>query len=325
MLPAQTLDRPLLSRDLDEARRAWESQNAEASRLAHTVGLKSAGGATATEEHEDGGTYIKTVVFGGLDGILTAHAVVAGAVGAHLPPSAILAIGISNVLADALSMGVGEYLSSRSYGNYVKQEYARESWELENYPEGEKQEMIELYEARGMSKTDATTIIESFSKYKKLFVDLMMREELSLPSPDDDEHAASIREALIMFSSFAVFGMVPIIGFAVVPMIAGDHLTDDELFLVACCITACALFCLGSLKARFTDKQFLRAGLETTMLGGVCAAIAFLVGRYVAIWLGSEGPTAAVQLASSAPPLELDEVELRARCDALDAFAARPI
>lgn len=46
-------------------------------------------------------------------------------------------MGISNVLADALSMGAGEFLSSRAYNNYVKKELERETWELDNYPEGE--------------------------------------------------------------------------------------------------------------------------------------------------------------------------------------------
>ena len=286
MLEPQALNAPLVSRDLDAARVAFEARSVEASRQAHTAGARVA---SATEAHEEGGTYVKTIVFGGLDGILTAHAVVAGAVGAHLGPTAILAIGISNVLADALSMGVGEYLSSRSYGKYVQQEYDRETWELENYPEGEKLEMVELYESRGMTRADATTVIHIFARYKTLFLDLMMKEELSLSSPDEDEHAASAREALLMFGSFAVFGMVPIVGFAVVPLLAGPSLSDDELFLIACAITGCALFGLGSLKARFTDRAFLRAGLETMLLGGVCAACAFFVGRYVAIWLGSAG------------------------------------
>ena len=93
-----------------------------------------------------------------------------------------------------------------------------------------------------------------------------------------------------MFASFAIFGMVPIVGFAVVPMLAGPELTDDELFLIACAITATALFLLGSLKARFTDKAYWRSGAETTLLGGVCAAIAFFVGRFVAVWIGGGEP-----------------------------------
>ena len=113
----------------------------------------------------DGG-YVKHIIFGGLDGILTSFSIVAGAVGAHLSPVAILAMGISNVLADALSMGAGEYLSSSAYNNYVRREMERETWELENYPEGEVMEMIDLFVRRGMARDDAEAVILRMSKYK---------------------------------------------------------------------------------------------------------------------------------------------------------------
>lgn len=105
----------------------------------------------ASEEHEQSGGRLKSIVFGGLDGILTSFAIIAGSVGAKLGPVAMLALGVSNVLADALSMGAGEFLSSRSYNNYVRKERDREMWELTNYPQGEIAEMVELFVARGMS------------------------------------------------------------------------------------------------------------------------------------------------------------------------------
>lgn len=74
-------------------------------------------------------------MFGGLDGILTSFAIVAGSAGAQLSVPAVLAIGISNVLADALAMGVGEYLSSKSEEEYTREERSREEWEFDNFPE----------------------------------------------------------------------------------------------------------------------------------------------------------------------------------------------
>ena len=120
--------------------------------------------AMAGEEHVEAGGRVKSIVFGGLDGILTSFAVVSGAVGAHLGPVVILAMGVSNVMADALSMGAGEYLSSRSYNNYVKKELERERWELENFPEGEIMEMIQLFESRGMSREDSTVVVTRMAK-----------------------------------------------------------------------------------------------------------------------------------------------------------------
>ena len=108
----------------------------------------------AVEDHEQSGGRLKGIVFGGLDGILTSFAIIAGSVGARLGPVPMLALGISNVLADALSMGAGEFLSSRSYNAYVRKEREREAWELQNYPAGEIAEMVELFVARGMSREE---------------------------------------------------------------------------------------------------------------------------------------------------------------------------
>ena len=237
-------------------------------------------GAGADEEHNQAGGLVKTIVFGGLDGILTSFAIVAGAVGAHLTPVAVLAMGVSNVLADAMSMGVGEYLSSRSYNSYVLREKEREAWELDNHPEGEIEEMVELFEQRGMGHDDAVEVIKRMSKYKEFFVNIMMTEELSLPVPDPDDDVNSRKEGVVMFLAFAFFGMLPILGFVAAPALA-PSLDDAALFSVACMVTAVALFGLGAFKASFGDKAYLRSGAETLALGGICAAVAFLVGRAV--------------------------------------------
>ena len=83
-----------------------------------------------------------------------------------------------------------------------------------------------------------------------------------------------------MFLAFAAFGMLPIVGFVAAPLLV-PSLGDAALFSVACLFTAVALFGLGAFKASFGDKAYLRSGAETLALGGICAAVAFLVGRAV--------------------------------------------
>mmetsp|Transcript_9769 Transcript_9769/g.26553 ORF Transcript_9769/g.26553 Transcript_9769/m.26553 type:complete len:342 (+) Transcript_9769:100-1125(+) len=133
-----TASLPLLDRDLQGARNAFSKRDKEASARAHSA-VTVPNGTTdhSAEPHVEGGEFIKSFVFGGLDGILTSFAIVAGSAGAGLGVGAVLAIGISNVLADALAMGVGEYLSTKTEHEYIAEERAREAWELENYPEGE--------------------------------------------------------------------------------------------------------------------------------------------------------------------------------------------
>jgi DNA damage-binding protein 1 len=91
------------------------------------------------------GELLKSIIFGGLDGILTSFAIIAGAAGGSLSIETILILGFSNIFADALSMGVGEFLSSSAHNEWVLSERKREQWEMDNYPEGEIREMIGEY------------------------------------------------------------------------------------------------------------------------------------------------------------------------------------
>jgi DNA damage-binding protein 1 len=134
------------------------------------------------------------MIFGGLDGILTSFAIVAGAAGGNLSTNVVLILGFSNIFADALAMGVGEFLSSKAENEWILSERKREEWEFENFPDGEIKEMVEIYEERGMSHDDAALVIHTMAKYKDFFVDVMMTQELQLQVPDVNHVKESFRE-----------------------------------------------------------------------------------------------------------------------------------
>ena len=91
-------------------------------------------------------------------------------------------------------MGVGEFLSSKAENEWILSEKRREEWELENYREGEIQEMIDIYTSKGMSLEDAKTCIETMAKYDAFFVDIMMMQELELQVPEEDHVQESMKE-----------------------------------------------------------------------------------------------------------------------------------
>lgn len=97
------------------------------------------------ESHQLEGEILKSIIFGGLDGILSSFAIIAGAAGGSLSTETILILGFSNIFADALSMGVGEYLSTTADNEYVISERRREQLELETYPEEEIRGMIGVF------------------------------------------------------------------------------------------------------------------------------------------------------------------------------------
>jgi len=253
----------MISRNLDKARKAYTKKSAGDSRRAHEAGV---------EPHRaGGGQYIKSFVYGGLDGTITTFAVVAGVAGASLSSNVILILGFANLIADGIAMAFGDFLSTRAEQQYHASERRREEWELENYPEGEKKELIEIYEGKGLSREDATTLTEILEKHPEVMVDTMMVVELGIL----EEHESPIKNGLVTFGAFVLFGFVPLLVF-VLMRVTGWQL-DGMLW--ACVLTACTLFGLGVAKSRFSAGAWWRAGAEMLLLGGLAAVAAFFVGK----------------------------------------------
>merc|ERR1719473_1662077 len=166
-----------------------------------------------------GGDYIKSFVFGGLDGIVSTFALVAGLGGAGATLTTLIAVGIAKVLADAFSMGFGEFTSATAELENALLIRAREEWETENYEEGEVKEMAALYMEKGVSKPDALTMLTLMAKYKQLFVEHMMVMEHGMMPPDDSDRWAPVKQGIVCFVAFVMFGLVPLIGFIIVYLV----------------------------------------------------------------------------------------------------------
>jgi len=264
-------DEYLLGDRTTNAQRAFREGDAQLSRLAHEMAL-------APENHKGGGQYIKAAVFGGLDGIITTFAVVASVTGANLSAGVVIIMGFANLLADGLSMGVGEYLSGVSELQFAQAERQREEWETENYLAGEVQEMVELYMEKGVTESDARQILDVMVKYKDFFVDHMLVQELGIMPPDESESPA--KNGLVMFCSFVVFGLVPLLSYLALSTVdfGSESENDNALFGIACGLTAVALFVLGAIKSRFSTQTWYYSGLMVLVNGSIAAGAAFLIG-----------------------------------------------
>ena len=132
----------MISRNIDKAREAYKKNDVERCQLAHANRYHSnehIGGDNNLnyENHKKGGEFLKSLVYGGLDGIITTFAIVMSGLGANMQMSTVLVMGVSNMFGDGVSMAMGDYLSSRAEQDYIKGERLRETWEVENNPEGE--------------------------------------------------------------------------------------------------------------------------------------------------------------------------------------------
>jgi len=240
--------------------------------------------AFAEEEVGFGGDYIKSFVFGGLDGIVSTFALVAGLSGVSAQLTTLIAVGIAKVLSDAFSMGFGEFTSATAELEHAMIVRAREEWEMENYEEGELMEMAALYIAKGVAKKDALTILSTMIKYKDLFVEHMMVMEHEIMPPDVSDRWAPVKQGFVCFVAFVVFGMVPLIGFIIVylidPAAASNNKDTGRVLGLAYGLTVLTLFVMGITKAKLTGcPKFMKSGVLMVANGSIAGGVAYVVGE----------------------------------------------
>jgi len=259
---------------LQKKKRAYQQRDAlgerEAARLSRQVHDYNA---VSLQEPVGESDFIKSFVFGGLDGCLTAFAVVSAAEGAALKPRTILVLGLANVFADALAMATGDWVSEKAEADYAAGEFDRERWEFENYPAGEIAEMKTiLTEKYGVSSGDADELLRLLSNYKHLFLETMAHFELGILPPCD--HATAYRKGKTTFFAFLICGSAPLLAYVLCIPLKLKH-----MFLVSIFATALTLFSLGLAQASIVkDKKVpLRGALLILMNGALAAAAAYII------------------------------------------------
>src|SRR3990167_976848 len=216
--------------------------------------------------------YLKEIVYGASDGIVTTFAVVAGFTGAQsginqFPVVIVLIFGFANLLADAFSMGLGNVLSILADKDVYKTERDKELYEIKNNPEFEKKETIYILKKKGFTDNQAEKITEIYASNPMYWADFMMRYELEMPTP---EHENPVLTGLATFSSFIIFGFVPLIPYLLT--------TSYSKFIISIFFTVISLVLLGVLRWKVTTQTLLRSVGEIVLLGSIAAAIAYFVG-----------------------------------------------
>nr|WP_255610458.1 VIT1/CCC1 transporter family protein [Robertkochia sp. 3YJGBD-33] len=217
--------------------------------------------------------YLGEFVYGGIDGCVTTFAVVAGAVGASLDSSVIIILGFANLLADGFAMSVGAFLSARSSADNYRKHRQIEYWEVENMPETEKEEIREIYRAKGFDGALLEQVTEVITKDHDRWVDVMMKEELGLVREDKSPFLIGATTYL----SFILIGLIPLVVYV------WDHFqpVGKNLFLLSSVLTGGGFIIIGWLKAHVNQTGKLRGVAETLLLGAIAAAVSFYVGDLI--------------------------------------------
>jgi len=224
------------------------------------------------EKHKTGtGDYIKDIIYGGLDGITSVFVTVVASVGGNQSVYAVLALTLAKLIAGALSMAVGDWMATDAEADMARREKRREVWEYDNNPEGEVDEMVELYVKKGVPEDVARRVMTILGQHKVAFVDIMMAEELGI-SPDA-ENESPWKHALATFVAFLVFGVVPLISYVVIVIIraASGHAYSKLALYLAIGFTFITLCAMGIMKARVTGSSYWKSTLWTVALGSFTA------------------------------------------------------
>lgn len=217
------------------------------------------------------GEYLRDVVYGANDGIITTFAVVAGVSGAALDPAIVVVLGLANLIADGFAMATGNYLGTKSEQDYNKLLREEEVWEVEHIPEYERAEIEEIYRKKGFRGRDLARAVSIITARKDRWVGEMMREEHGVLAGDDDPYQP-VKNGAATFVAFVVAGIIPLLPYIILR-------GTENLLMLSIVFTGVTLFVIGSLRTIFTKRSIFRSGLEMLLVGSIAAVIAYFIGE----------------------------------------------
>ena len=223
------------------------------------------------ERHFTAGEVVRDVVIGMSDGLTVPFALAAGLSGAVDNSRLVVIAGLAEIAAGSIAMGLGGYLAARSDAEHYESERKREELEVEEIPDEEAREVMNVFTDYGLNRSEATSVVEALTKKPKEWVDFMMRFELGLEEPDPKR---ALRSAITIAGSYIAGGFIPLLPYMVL------HSARQALVWSAL-VTLLALGVFGYIKGRFTGARPRRSAVQTIVIGGLAAAAAFLIAKAI--------------------------------------------
>ncbi len=235
------------------------------------VGVRKPPRRSHNEHHFDAGDAVRDVIIGMSDGLTVPFALAAGISGAIASSHIVVTAGIAELAAGGISMGLGGYLAARSDVEHYESEQRREYEETDEVPEEERREIEVIFASYGITGDALHQLVDTVTSNKQRWVDFMMRFELGLDRPDPRKAPIS---ALRIGGSYVVGGFIPLIPYMLLP--------STQLGLIwSAILTFIALVVFGAVKGRFTGVSQVKSALQTSLIGGIAAAVAFAIARLV--------------------------------------------
>jgi vacuolar iron transporter family protein len=225
--------------------------------------------ATFEKKHRTiGANALRAAVLGGNDGLISNFCLIMGIAGATNNAHTILLTGMAGMLAGALSMAMGEWISVKSAQELYYNQLAVEEEELIINPAGEQKELELIYRAKGIAATEAAVIAKDLMQNRSKALQVLMTEEVGL-SPEDN--ASPMQAALSSFIMFAIGAVIPIIPF---------FFAVGNVGIIASIICSIiGMFLIGMFISLFTNKPIWFTGARQIIFGVVAASITYSLGK----------------------------------------------
>ena len=223
------------------------------------------------QSHRVEGAWVRDATLGANDGLVSVLTLLAGVSGANVSGNVVLIAGLAALVAGAISMSVGAYVSAKAYRSYYRAELRKEVEEMREKPDVEREEIREIYRDRGFEGELLERVVETITSNPRTWLKVMMSEELGL-SP---QFGRPVSAAAVMFGAFLVGGIVPVLPFF--------FTEGTPALLIALCVTALALMAAGAIRSRYTGERPLVAGLELVAMAAIGFGAAHLIGRLVGV------------------------------------------
>lgn len=227
-----------------------------------------------TERHRSGrNSWLRAAVLGSDDAIVSTASLMLGVAATSASKEAILIAGVAGLVAGAMSMGAGEYVSVSSQRDAEQADIEVEKEELARHPQAELNELAMIYVKRGVDKELAIKVAEQLSAKNRL--DAHLRDELGI---EKGALARPLQAAWISAVSFATFAMIPIAALLVVPPML-------RIYAIAL-LSLVSLAALGAVGGRLGGAPVARAALRVTIGGGLAMGVTAAIGRLVGVSIG---------------------------------------
>jgi VIT1/CCC1 family predicted Fe2+/Mn2+ transporter len=226
---------------------------------------------THIEQHFTGSETVKDIVIGMSDGLTVPFALAAGLSGAINTTGIIVTAGLAEIAAGSIAMGLGGYLAAKSDAEHYFSERVREELEVREKPDIEAAEVAEVFHAYGLTPEESKPVVDALRKRPQAWVDFMMRFELGLEKPDPKRAVIS---AGTIAGAYIAGGFIPLGPYIVLTR-------ASTALIVSVIITLFALAVFGYVKGRFTGAPALRSAIQTVVIGGIAAAVAFMIARAI--------------------------------------------